>query len=262
MVLLGKPPVFGSGTANGANQDLVASQNCSIGATVSVQLTGTWAGTITFQCSNDGTNWVSMGMYNTSSNNAAAVTTTTGNGIFCGVVPARFFRARMTAYTSGTAVSTLHIFSEHLPIPFIGGQVNVGGNPVLGGGTNTVGGIRLVADSGNGSGTLHHLVSAATTNATSVKTSAGNIGALTVSNGHATNACFFKLYNLTTAPTVGTSTPVQVVRVPANSTVSVETGPFGIRCSTGIAYALTGAAANSDTTAVGANDVVVAMAYT
>ena len=70
---------------------------------VSVQVTGTWAGTLTFQGSLDGTNWFDMTMHSINGTVTPA-TSTTVNGIFnkpagAGIL---FFRCNMTVYTSGT----------------------------------------------------------------------------------------------------------------------------------------------------------------
>jgi hypothetical protein len=104
------------------------------------------------------------------------------------------------------------------------------------------------------------LNSLASTNATSVKASAGTLFGLTASNT-AASARFIKLFNLAVAPTVGTSVPVLTVTVPAGGTFSVDLGTLGLRFGTGIALAITAAAGDADATAVAANDVKVAMAY-
>lgn len=115
-------------------------------------------------------------------------------------------------------------------------------------GTNVLGSVNI------GATTLlaFTTVSTASTNATSVKTSAGNLQELTISNPTAT-AVYFKLYNLAAAPTVGTSVPVATYRVAATGsagdTVTVSFGPNGKRFTTGIAWALTAAAAATDTAA-------------
>ncbi len=70
---------------------------------VALQITGTWVGTITFQATIDGTNWVSV--LAVPSDSTTAATTTTGNGIFRVDAGGYFgIRAKVTAYTSGTAV--------------------------------------------------------------------------------------------------------------------------------------------------------------
>jgi hypothetical protein len=102
--------------------------------------------------------------------------------------------------------------------------------------------------------------SAATTNATSVKGSAGTLYGVSVSNTGAA-AAFVKFYNKATAPTVGTDVPVITLSIPASGTVSPYLGDLGYRFATGIALAITNLAADSDTTAVAANQVKVIGSY-
>jgi len=74
------------------------------------QITGTWVGTITFEASADGTNWFVTAVKNTSETTATTlVTTRTTNGIsqvYISGIP--YVRARMSAYTSGTATVLVH----------------------------------------------------------------------------------------------------------------------------------------------------------
>lgn len=118
----------------------------------------------------------------------------------------------------------------------------------------------VVGLSPNMSPTASAVNSAATTNATSVKASAGTVFSVTASNTGAA-AAFVKLYNLATAPTVGTSTPVITISVPASGTVTINFGTFGYRFATGIALAITNLAADTDTTAVAAAQVKVLTSY-
>ena len=111
-----------------------------------------------------------------------------------------------------------------------------------------------------GTTTFHHLISAATTNATSVKATAGNVGVISVGN-NATSKRFFKLYNKASAPTVGTDTPIMTVMLPPGETISVPVGPYGLALNAGIAYAIVQNIAVSDATAVAVNDVCVHIAY-
>ena len=123
-------------------------------------------------------------------------------------------------------------------------------------------GLRLAPNASDGHSTWHHLISAATTNATSVKASAGQVGHMMVSNNHATNLAYFKLYNKASAPTVGTDTPVATIVIPAARSVIIPFSAVGARFSTGIAYAITGGMAVSDTTAVAAAQVGISINYT
>jgi len=102
---------------------------------------------------------------------------------------------------------------------------------------------------------------AASTNATSTKASAGTVHQITVSNtAAATN--YVKFYNKASAPTVGTDVPVLTIAVATGATVSVQGGPVGIRFATGIAWAATINAVDSDTTVLlAANTMKVAVTY-
>lgn len=112
-----------------------------------------------------------------------------------------------------------------------------------------------------GFSTHFHHISTAGTNATLVKSSAGVVGSIVASNASA-NPRFLKMYNLTAAPTVGTSVPIKTFMIPANSTIVIDTGFAGVRHATGISIAITGGMAVADTTAIGANEVSVNISYT
>lgn len=102
--------------------------------------------------------------------------------------------------------------------------------------------------------------SAATTNATSVKASAGTVYSVTASNTGAAVA-YVKLYNLATAPTVGTSVPSITIPVPAGGTVNLPFGTSGARFATGIGLAITNLGTDADATAVAAAQVKVITSY-
>lgn len=110
--------------------------------------------------------------------------------------------------------------------------------------------------------TDHKLIAAATTNATSVKATAGKICEGWVFNTSAATK-FLKLYNKASAPTVGTDVPVMTLPIPAGQGIALGSifGIFGKYFSTGIAYALTGAAADNDATAIAAGDVIVNLGW-
>ena len=85
--------------------------------TVTVQVSGTFAGTITFEGTQDNTNWVALRAYNLTT--GVVATTTTGAGIFaiC-VVGLQHFRARVSAYTSGAITATGRALSPSIPLPW------------------------------------------------------------------------------------------------------------------------------------------------
>jgi filamentous hemagglutinin len=96
--------VTGTVTANG--QDLIAATDVSAYKELSIQITGTWSGTISWQCSNDNTNWTAC--YFTNVGNASSLnSSTTINQIYYAPVNFKYFRAHATAWTSGTATGTM-----------------------------------------------------------------------------------------------------------------------------------------------------------
>lgn len=191
--------------------------------------------------------------------NANTVETTTGNlsaapayGWEMSVNGLKWFRVRATAFTSGTQTWVLQ------PAPYATEPV-----PAIqtasfnfAGGNNAV---TLTPQTSSGAATTHHhAISAASTNATSVKGSSGTITDITLSN-NGVGVAYFKLYNKTSAPVVGTDTPIMTILIPINGTVVVPF-PMGKRIG-GIAYAITGGMAVSDTTAILASQVSVAISY-
>jgi hypothetical protein len=129
--------------------------------------------------------------------------------------------------------------------------------------TNSIGVVRVgdtsVSSTLGGYTTFHTLVSAATTNATSVKATPGTIAFLSLSNTSATPK-YFKLCNTAAAPTPGTTSPSFNIMIPSTSTIQL-TYVVGHRCTSGISYMVTGGSALLDTTAVAAGDVLVNIGY-
>ena len=111
----------------------------------------------------------------------------------------------------------------------------------------------------SGGATVHRKTSAASTNATSVKGSAGQLYGFTATNSNS-SARYLKFYNKASAPTVGSDTPYFDVLIPGSggAVLSIE---VGIAFGTGIAYALTTGAADSDTGSVAANEIKLGLFY-
>ena len=215
--------------------------------TVSVQVTGTFVATLVVQVSNDGNNWVTMGgtpLINVGGgSNQASITAA---GVFqVDVAGFRFVRVSCSAFTSGTAVVSVvasdanGVVSIETPLPAGSNQIGLFGTP-------------------NGSNS--NQTAAATTNATSVKTSAGSLFEITIDNLAATPR-YLKLYNKASAPTVGTDVPILTIPVLAGDIRQLAFGQIGKRFTTGIAFAITGAAAVSDTTAIVAGETHTNLTY-
>lgn len=106
------------------------------------------------------------------------------------------------------------------------------------------------------------LISAATTNATSVKASSAEVGFIYAVNLNAA-VRYLKLYNKASAPTVGTDTPVATLAIPASTTGAgfMLPIPGGAAFTTGLAFATTTGVADADTAAVAANEILLWIGY-
>jgi hypothetical protein len=129
------------------------------------------------------------------------------------------------------------------------------GTGALAAGTNAIGDVgSQYRANATGAASRNHLISAATTNATIVKASAGRLLGWNISN---TNAAFryVKLHNQTTSPTAGAGV-VQTIAVPPNSNINYSL-EGGVAFTTGIGMTTVTGAADADNTAVGANDLTI-----
>jgi hypothetical protein len=227
------------------NKDGIQGVDCRHYGTILVQISGTFTATFGFQFSNDdGVTWSSaLGSYVTATTTSIS-TSSSSTGIFVIPVVGKTFRLQCTAYTSGTIVCKGY---KTASIP---AYYNPGSTTVTPTGSATA-----------GASIWHHNISAATTNATSVKASNASINNLIVSNNGA-GVAYFKLYDKASAPTIGTDTPVATILIPINATVVIPGGTVGTRTGTGLAYGITGGMAVADTTAVAATQVSVAINYT
>ena len=98
------------------------------------------------------------------------------------------------------------------------------------------------------SGFVYALTTAATTNAVIARNVIASLYVITASNP-TTTAAYLKLYSKATAPTVGTDVPLITLPIPAGTTQTLNLGAIGQRFGLGIALAVTGGMAATDTTA-------------
>lgn len=219
--------------------------------TISVQTAslGT-SGVIVAELSNDGTIWTTVIGQTTSGASAPSTITTTGIHYYQ-TYGANFFRFRLSQATTG-GTTTLFVRGGKEVYPQNLQSVTLSGTPPVTSYPTPI--------QGAGFATYHTLVSAASTNATSVKGSQGVIGTCVLTNTH-TQFQYVKFFNLAVAPTMGTSTPVIQFPIAAGSTLDVSTAFAGLRFTIGIAYAITHNAALLDNTAVTAGAVLVNLSY-
>lgn len=230
-------------SAGALNADLVPSTDVSGYRWFALHVQGTFVGTLTFQGSNDGLDWRSIATQATSNPSNAFGSSATGQGIYVGPIHGfKYFRVRMTAYTSGTATGILELST--VSSIWAVASINAAQS-----GTWTV----QLAPATSGGVIPAHIVSAATVNATNVKASAGQVFGWALYNTTA-SVKYVKLHNLAVAPTAGANV-FMTIAIPANDH-SIINLPAGIAFSTGIGYTIVTGAADSDATAVALNDIV------
>jgi hypothetical protein len=243
-------------TATGAvalNTVLIGPIDCSQFRETSIQCTSIGASSqIILQLSNDNSLWVNSN-YVTPTGSITQSFSTVGFFNYP-LQNAKFFRVvQSTAQTAGT--TTIVAYASQQATPKLYQSVT--------GSVSTVSGsvITPIPNVGLGMALYHSLVSAASTNATSVKGSQGVIGTLILTNSSATWA-YFKLVNKASAPTVGTDTAIINIGVAPNTTQDCSTSFAGLRMTTGIAYYVSGGPSLTDNTALlAAGTFLVNMTY-
>lgn len=115
-----------TGTAAALNADIVPSTDVRGYQQVSIQISGTYSGTLSYQGSNDNTNWFSLSLFIPGTFYTGAVVTnsiSSAVGIFVGVVQTRYIRIRATAYASGTATGTVELSTAPFSNPVTEAQI-------------------------------------------------------------------------------------------------------------------------------------------
>ena len=165
----------------------------------------------------------------------------------------KHLRIRVTAHTSGSATwsvtSTDAVMTFNAAVPPSAVTLNTG--------TSVIGDVGGSARATTGGlATASRLASsAAGTNATVTKSSAGRLYKVQAFN-NAANLLFLKIYNKATTPTVGTDAPIATLALPSKVKYDLDFDLIGLYCSLGISFAITANAADNDTTAIAAGDVV------
>jgi len=229
-------------------------------ASVQVISTAT-GGTFIFEQSIDNVNWRPLPVFNaelvTGASITAAITATASQIIYTFPLRGVFVRLRIATALTGGSIQAFSRFSTDPWVPAaVTGTVTANiGTGSLAAGTNAIGdvGFQYRANA-TGAASKFHLVSAATTNLTNVKASAGRLLGWRVQNTNAA-ARYVKLHNVATAPTAGAGV-VETIGVPPNSVVTGQL-PGGSAFTTGIAISTVTGSADADTTVVGAGDLII-----
>lgn len=243
------------GTANGMVMwDTGDGTNLGDFSVAEVDIRGVFSAGMEIQGSNDGgVNWNRTYLF--------PVDGSGGSPGFSGTNTARFavtaarYRAVLVSWASGSMTCAVNFAKGFIPaLTAIG----------LNGSQSDIGFMHPLAPTGaTGAATKHRLVAAATTNATSVSGVANKrlIGGAIANVSAALK--YLKFFNKATAPTVGTDVPVLTIPLPIGQATPLSPilSDYGSLFATGLAYAITGAAPDLDTTAVAAGDVIVQLEY-
>jgi hypothetical protein len=241
-----------SGTSNiGAN--VTTSGTVSSAATVvsvstagfsggSFHITGNaGANTITFEQSNDNSNWALLPTTDVSSSTASPSSTTTSATLRAYATSAAYVRARVSTYVSGSVSITL---TQKRVAPQIIGQALAGNSAVIG----DVG--VQYRTNATGAATPLSYQSGGTTAASAIKASAGRLVGWQLSNS-AASLRSVKLFNVASGGvTMGTTSAVFEIDIPAGGVSNFQL-PGGIAFGTAISAAITSAKGLTDNTATG-----------
>ena len=257
---------------NGASDWYDAGQFHSV--TFQIQTVGVSAGVLTFEQTNDITrspagNLLQVCDLTTQNTNPVTSLTLAANAtrLFGASIKARYVRVRVSTAVVGGNVSCSGVFSQQ---PFTdtifniqqATAFNLQTTATIAPGANLVGdvGNQARATTGGIVAPFRLLSSAATTNATLIKASAGRLF-LIVGRNNVASIRYLKFYNKASAPTVGTDVPVLTIALDASSRFEIDLNPYGQFFTTGIAFAITGAVADNDTTAIAAADILALNAW-
>jgi hypothetical protein len=223
-------------------------------ASVQVVSTGT-GGTFIFEQSNDGVNAIALPIFNagltTGAAIIAAITATASAIIYTLPLRCRFVRLRIVTTITGGSIQAFSRMSTEAWTPTIG---NVSATASINAGVNAIGDVGIQARANaTGAASIRHVVSAATTNPTIVKATAGRVLGWSLGNPSA-GWRYVKLHNSATIPTAGAGV-VQTIAIPPGGLAQCDLAA-GLGFSAGIGLTIVTGAADADATAVAANDVV------
>jgi len=239
---------FTPGTVNGA---ILFDTDAAGYESFSAQVFGTFVGTITFEQSVDRVTWQAVSGMNATATGTAnpLITTATAPGIYVFPVLARFVRARVTAFTSGSINGRAYMRNAvFMPIQAQWIQGSVTQNIAAPAALPT----ELRASATATGATSTRVNAAAGVNATVLKATAGNVFDIILFNASATPK-FMRFYNKATAP-ITTDVPLMTM-VLAPGVITRIAPVVPIRFAAGISYNITGALPDNDATAVAAQDV-------
>jgi hypothetical protein len=210
-----------TGSITSATSVVTAADLTGVGS-LTVQISGTHAGiNVTFEASTDGTNWVAVPAVSVSAVPLAPSTTSgvlVSNSLNIWTVSPLLglaqFRVRATSWTSGTGAVIIDLSAQFVQYLSL---------------------VRQVASSTSSGLLVQKILSAANTTPVAVKASAAQIyGWQLVHTAAATR--YVRIFNVASAPTMGTTSPAFVLPLPATGGAVLTPNDLGIPLSTGFYY--------------------------
>jgi len=250
------------------DNDILASFDASAYKFISIQLTGTWVGTVKFQGSNDNGTFEDVVVQNTGSVLEPYVISMDAIGGVKIPVLFKFMRIRVTAYTSGTVIGTAFGLKEDANTGQISsvGTVNISAGQTLATVTNLekLGGVAVsmgagVVDAGTqrvvlpDNPTLYTdfyqtgVSGGVNGNSRMIQTGACILKAA-VFTSYAATPRHIKLYDTATTPVAGVGVPTLVLTRAASGNNSYPLPEGGFPFANGIGMTFVQGAANTDAT--------------
>ena len=213
-------------------------------------------GTVVLEASVSGNVWLPIVMIPVGNNGGSADNTSgfAGLGMCYFDAAAPMLRLRVTARTAGNFQFEIGL-SMGVPASRSTAVVNT----ITVAGSSTLSGVMLGMSAGNSNSALSSVfrlpAAAATTNPTSVKTSAAKL-ALVMGFNAATSVRYLKIFNKNAAPTIGVDTPMLNLPMPPSQLFRFDMSDIGVHLASGLAFAITAGSADKDTQVVAANDIL------
>jgi len=247
------PVAVSTNNATQAGEFVLPSTNAEEFKFISLQMVGTWEATVIFEGSNDDTTFYPVATSDPSGQ-TTGTTTITSNRIIKIPILFKFVRARISSYTSGTisGVAFGHLDENSSGLISSQGEVTLKAET-----TKVIGTVNANINTG-GNPEYQKFISSTGLNSTLVKNGPAKLVILHIVNGAAT-ARFFKLYNKSSAPTVGTDIPLITISLPSGASNFTLPSLVGIDFSVGLSFAVTLGVSDSDTTPFTVGGEVTAM---
>lgn len=221
-----------------------------------LQSTQFGVGTVVLEGSINGVVWNTISIINSTSVGAGSdLSNITAAGMYSFDACAPKMRIRLSARTSGNFQFDVAL-GKGVPTArsvFIGNSATT----VQGSSSAAALVVGMRSDNANQALTTVYRLpqSLATNNAAAIKTSACKLAKIIGYNA-STSVRYLRIYNKSSAPTVGTDTPVLIIPLAPSSNFEFNLADIGLHLTTGMSIAITGNAASNDNTAIAANDIL------